>query len=445
MRVFIQAKKPDSSTSATLSHRPVQSAGKRAEHEDRNLDAQTQPENQAHFGHNFSRISLFPPTEASGESIAAPHSSRSVDNSEPGHTGHQLPNPFRQRMESSFRQDFSSVRIHEGPQAPSIGAVAYTRGTDIHFAPGTYQPESVIGQAMLGHELTHVVQQRTGQVPFVPTNALHINDDPALESEADTLGAQAAQGHQVHVGNTPAAAAGDPLSAPDSIQMLKLGDLLKWLKKLGRRTEQQPSEFKPIGLPPLFTAFEQSFPKAAELLFDNPPAFELIFETQRAGAEFGGYSDVVPQGETRSADKRAYTIGNKVYLPKSQKDRVIYLSDFLFELNNAIRKPQYEELETQARNGTIQKPDFIRGVAELELQGAFKLGAIWSEVKQTQGSKLKNADQYDNEFYLADYQSIESGMDRNDLIDDIIKRTYGNGAFNGKTFEQRYGDLFDSL
>jgi hypothetical protein len=464
MRVFIQAKKPDSSTSAALSHPPVQSARKRAEHEDKNLDARTQPENPPHFGHNFSRISLFPPTEASGESIAGLHSSRPDDSSEPGHTGHPLPNPFRQRMESSFRQDFSSVRIHEGPQAASIGAIAYTRGTDIHFASGAYQPENVIGQAVLGHELTHVVQQRTGQVPFVPTNALHINDDPALESEADTLGAQAAQGHQVDVGNTYAATAGDLLFPPAPIQMMKPKDLFNLLKKLRRKkkasstpesaqqaeetlTEPEnppPSEFQPIGLPPLFTSFEQSFPKAAELLFDNPPAFELIFGAQRAGAEFGGYSDVVPQGETRSADERAYTIGNKVYLPKSQTDRVIYMADFLFELNNAIRKPQYEELETKARNGTIQKPDFIRGVAELELQGALKLGAIWSEVKQVHGSQLGNADQYDNEFYLADYQSIESGKDRNELIEEILQRTYGEGTFKGKTFEQRYSEVFDN-
>ncbi len=119
MRIFIQAKKPGSTTSATLSHRPAQSAGKRAEHEDRNLDARTQPENPARFGHTFSRISLFPPIEAPGESIAGLHSSHSVDSSEPGHTGHPLPNPFRQRMESSFRQDFSSVRIHEGPRCIS--------------------------------------------------------------------------------------------------------------------------------------------------------------------------------------------------------------------------------------------------------------------------------------------------------------------------------------
>lgn len=465
MRTFIQAKKPGSTTSATLSHQPVQSVAKHAEHQDGSPNTRTQLENPAHFGHNFSRISLFPPTETPGESIAERPSSRPIDSAEPGYTGYPLPNPFRQRMESSFRQDFSNVRIHEGPQAPSIGSIAYTQGTDIHFAPGAYQPESLIGQAVLGHELTHVVQQRTGQVPSVPTNALQINDDPALEGEADTLGAQAAQGHQVNTGGTHPATDANPLFTPTPIQMMKPKDLLKLLKKLRPKkkasstpesaqqpeeplTETEnppPSEFQPIGLPALFTAFEGNFPAAAELLYDNPPAYQLLVEAQKAGSEYGGFSEDIPQGGKTKADTRAFTVGNKVYLPKSQTDIVINIADFLFELNNAIRKPEFEALETKARTGAIQKPEFVRGVAELELQGALKLGAVWSEIKKAHGSQLGKADQYDNEFYLTEYQSIESGRDRNELIEDILQRTYGEGTFQGMTFEERYSELFDNL
>jgi hypothetical protein len=47
----------------------------------------------------------------------------------------------------------------------------------------------------LGHELTHVVQQRAGRVT-VPAQhkGLPINADPALEQEADEMGAKAARG-----------------------------------------------------------------------------------------------------------------------------------------------------------------------------------------------------------------------------------------------------------
>ncbi len=59
--------------------------------------------------------------------------------------------------------DLANVKVH-GSQSKSdaLGAHAYGRGADMHFSPGTYRPGS--GQRLLGHELTHVVQQRQGQV-----------------------------------------------------------------------------------------------------------------------------------------------------------------------------------------------------------------------------------------------------------------------------------------
>ena len=62
-------------------------------------------------------------------------------------------------MEASFGTDFSSVRVQEGSQASQLGARAYAQGTDLHFAPGQYQPNTQSGQALIGHELAHVVQQ----------------------------------------------------------------------------------------------------------------------------------------------------------------------------------------------------------------------------------------------------------------------------------------------
>jgi diketogulonate reductase-like aldo/keto reductase len=107
----------------------------------------------------------------------------------------------RAKMEAAFGADFSAVRIHEGGQAAAVGARAYTQGSDIHFAPGQYQPETQAGQELLGHELTHVVQQAQGRVgPAPQAKGGAINDDPSLEHEADQLGAKAARGEQVHGG-----------------------------------------------------------------------------------------------------------------------------------------------------------------------------------------------------------------------------------------------------
>ncbi|MCI3920990.1 DUF4157 domain-containing protein [Paenibacillus sp. TRM 82003] len=107
--------------------------------------------------------------------------------------GGGLPDGVKQTMESSFGADFSDVRIHEGSMAAGIGALAYAQGSDIHFAPGQYDPGSRKGQELLGHELTHVVQQRQGRVrPTGSIGGLPLNDDKSLESEADRMGAKAA-------------------------------------------------------------------------------------------------------------------------------------------------------------------------------------------------------------------------------------------------------------
>jgi hypothetical protein len=103
--------------------------------------------------------------------------------------GAEMPGEVRAKMEAAFGVDFSPVRIHEGPHAPAIGALAYTQGTNIHFAPGQYQPGSGRGQALLGHELTHVVQQSQGRVrATAQAKGVDINDDASLEQEADEMG-----------------------------------------------------------------------------------------------------------------------------------------------------------------------------------------------------------------------------------------------------------------
>ena len=69
----------------------------------------------------------------------------------------------RAYMESRFGHDFSQVRVHTGARAAeSVGAVnalAYTVGRDVVFGTGQYEPGTSEGRMLLGHELTHVVQQ----------------------------------------------------------------------------------------------------------------------------------------------------------------------------------------------------------------------------------------------------------------------------------------------
>jgi hypothetical protein len=138
--------------------------------------------------------------------------------------GRPLPGDVKTKMEGAFGADFSAVRVHEGAQAGAMGALAYTQGTDIHFQPGQYDPQSQHGQELLGHELTHVVQQSQGRVA-VPAQAkgASINDDPSLEREADEMGARAARGE--HASRAPAEAAAGAVqraNAPIQAKIVKI-------------------------------------------------------------------------------------------------------------------------------------------------------------------------------------------------------------------------------
>ena len=101
-----------------------------------------------------------------------------------------LPDSVKSKMEKTFGTDFSDVKVHPNSnKAEKVGAMAYTQGTDVHFAPGQFKPESAAGQQLLGHELTHVIQQGQGKVkPNREVAGMPVNDSPALEKEADEMG-----------------------------------------------------------------------------------------------------------------------------------------------------------------------------------------------------------------------------------------------------------------
>jgi hypothetical protein len=82
--------------------------------------------------------------------------------------GTPLDEGTRTTMESRFGQDFSDVRVHTDAQASAsaeaVGANAYTVGNEMVFRSGHFDASSPTGQRTLAHELSHVVQQRSGPV-----------------------------------------------------------------------------------------------------------------------------------------------------------------------------------------------------------------------------------------------------------------------------------------
>ncbi len=75
--------------------------------------------------------------------------------------GRPLESATRSFFEPRFGRDLGAVRVHDDDMAArsarALGAKAYTVGADIVFARGRYAPERSEGQALLAHELAHVV------------------------------------------------------------------------------------------------------------------------------------------------------------------------------------------------------------------------------------------------------------------------------------------------
>jgi uncharacterized protein DUF4157 len=82
--------------------------------------------------------------------------------------GRPLEPEVKGEMEGRLGHDFSDVRVHDDSaahdSAKGVNAHAYTVGSNVVFQRDKYDPGSADGKTMLAHELTHVVQQRSGPV-----------------------------------------------------------------------------------------------------------------------------------------------------------------------------------------------------------------------------------------------------------------------------------------
>jgi hypothetical protein len=102
--------------------------------------------------------------------------------------GQPLEGAVRSRMESAFGMDFSQVRTHTGTTAARLSnefnARAFTAGRHVAFGAGEYKPGTIIGDALIAHEIAHVVQQEGARSSDKSTRRVD-NDCRSLETDAD--------------------------------------------------------------------------------------------------------------------------------------------------------------------------------------------------------------------------------------------------------------------
>lgn len=108
-------------------------------------------------GRRVQRARAYPPRVA-GSGLARQATTPETESE----AGRPLEPATRLAMESRLGHDFSRVRVHTGPgadrSAAELRAHAYTQGLDVCFRTGRYRPDQPAGQALLVHELEHVVR-----------------------------------------------------------------------------------------------------------------------------------------------------------------------------------------------------------------------------------------------------------------------------------------------
>lgn len=99
--------------------------------------------------------------------------------------GGGLPGELRAGLEHLSGRDLSGVKVnYDSPRPARLNAHAVAQGAVIDVAPGK--------EEHLAHEGWHAVQQMQKRVrPTMALGGTPVNDDPALEREADVMGARA--------------------------------------------------------------------------------------------------------------------------------------------------------------------------------------------------------------------------------------------------------------
>ncbi|PZS28265.1 MAG: hypothetical protein DLM59_15020 [Pseudonocardiales bacterium] len=148
-------------------------------------------------------------------------------------SGSALPSTTRAGMEARFGADFSGVRLHTdgaaAASAQSVQAKAYTVGDDVVLGAGV-DPSSSAGEKTLAHELTHVLQQRAGDVDGTPAAGGIKVSDPGdrFEQEAEHTADRVMSGEPPAIGvpaGAPAAGVqreGAPEEEEEPLQALRI-------------------------------------------------------------------------------------------------------------------------------------------------------------------------------------------------------------------------------
>lgn len=226
--------------------------------------------------------------------------------------GSPLDEQARSFLEPRLGADLGAVRVHTGGQAHalarSVGAVAFTSGSDLYFSDGAYRPHTPEGLHLLAHEATHALQQARGPVSgaLLPGSGVSVSDpDDAFEREAEAAAdAAMAMADVAPAAPQAAAAAG---AAPGAVQREEDEG---WLGALGRLAGEAGTAISD-GAGRAWDAGTEAVGTAGAML-DGLPLLQQMAPAAQDLSQGDGQPGLIERARRAATDSKAFQFGSGV-------------------------------------------------------------------------------------------------------------------------------------
>jgi len=383
-------------------------------------------------------------------------------------TGAPLPRDVSTRLGRALDDRFDDVRTHTDSAADTLSrqlnAEAFTVGRDVFFRSGVFAPGTDAGERLLGHELTHVKQQRGMNT----SGALRVSDPsepaerharsvgeavaasrPARPQDAEVEGVQTAPTHPNAILLTP--------NTGDSGRTGASGALFKSRARTeaaliarkaspaaystgevdSSRASEGSVNFSPGRVEFIDFSPGDSKPKPVHEKYLRKLVLENQLASQSRGVELSiiGYTDAVG-GRDRNADLRAQRAGSVAQL-------LVQDLQVAPELINSVRSGPSNEYLTG--NDTPEARSHNRAVlVEIKSSGTQKLEAERKprEIRRITSIRYNHVEEY----------SVSGPVDRRELGVDAFWRL-GTGLyamlkekdFEPPGFEVRSSRTYDTI
>lgn len=189
--------------------------------------------------------------------------------------GQPLDPSTRAFMEPRFGYDFSHVRVHTDTRAAdsarAVDSLAYTVGRNLVFGAGQFWPTTHQGRRLIGHELTHTLQQERTSTTSVSPKGLEIGKaGDAAEQEAERMASRVTDGQSVRA--DPQAGASWQAAPAGTLQRTPVPPIYRGVtgvRDLSRLT---------IDAIPDFLASSLTAPRVVHAHFNDPNVVHMSWE-----------------------------------------------------------------------------------------------------------------------------------------------------------------------